>query len=178
MPDNILKEVSVMKISPLDIYNHEFGKKTFGYNVQQVDEFLDEIGVAYEKLLKEVNHLQDENEQLKEKLTSQEDMEDKLKNIILTVQETAKEMTNQAHKEADIIIKKAEIKASKIEEKARDKIKEEYTAFQAIKESRELFKIRYKTMLESHLEMLKDDDNLDNNVEEIESYGRDYGLDG
>ncbi len=166
-----------MKISPLDIYNHEFGKKTFGYNVQQVDEFLDEIGMAYEKLLKEVNNLQDENEQLKEKLASQEDMEDKLKNIILTVQETAKEMTNQAHKEAEIIIRKAEIEADKIEDKARDKVKDEYTAFQAIKESRELFKIRYKTMLESHLEMLKKDDEIiEKNEEDIANYSRNYDL--
>ncbi len=167
-----------MKISPLDIYNHEFSKTTFGYNVKQVDEFLDEIGVAYEKLLKEVNNLQDNNEQLKEKITGQEDMEKKLQNIILTVQETAKEMTKQAHKEAEIIIKRAEIKADKIENKAKDKIKEEYAAFQAIKESRDLFKIRYKTMLESHLEMLKkDDENEEKNEEEIDSYVHHYDLD-
>ncbi len=159
-----------MKISPLDIYNHEFNKTTFGYNVKQVDQFLDEIGVAYEKLLKEVNNLQDNNEQLKEKITAQEDMEEKLQNIILTVQETAKEMTKQAYKEAEIIIKRAEIKAEKIEDKAKDKIKVEYASFQAIKESRDLFKIRYKTMLESHLEMIKkDDENEEKNEENLAS---------
>ncbi|MFP4661139.1 MAG: DivIVA domain-containing protein [Halanaerobiales bacterium] len=147
-----------MKISPLDIYNHEFNKTTFGYNIKQVDEFLDDVGVAYEKLLKEVNSLQDENEKLKEKIAAQEDVEKKLENIVLTVQETAKEMTRQANKEADIIIRKAEIKAEKIEKEAKEKLHKEYKAMEAIKESRDLFKIRFKTMLEGYLEMLKRDE--------------------
>ncbi|MEJ6950918.1 DivIVA domain-containing protein [Natronospora cellulosivora (SeqCode)] len=144
-----------MKVSPLDIYNHEFKKAIGGYNTAEVDEFLDEVGIAYEKLLKEVNKLQDENESLKEKISSEEKMENKLENILLTVQETAKDITKQAKQEANIIIKKAEIKGKKIEEEAREKMKKEYESLESIKEARELFKIRFKTMLESHLEMLE-----------------------
>lgn len=145
-----------MKVSPLDIYNHEFNKKTIGgYNPEEVDTFLDEVGVAYEKLLKEVNNLHDENEKLKEQISSEEKMEEKLEKIVLTVQETANEITRQANKEADIIIKKAEIKAKKIENEAKEKIKKEYSNLEALRETRELFKIRFKTMLESHLDMLE-----------------------
>ncbi|NLM97282.1 MAG: DivIVA domain-containing protein, partial [Halanaerobiaceae bacterium] len=119
-----------MKISPLDIYNREFSKATFGYNTRQVHEFLEEVGAAYEILLKEVNMLQDENEKLKEKLASQTEMEEKLKKIMLTIQDTAREITEQAHQEADIIIKKAEIKAEKMEMELKERLKEEYKALQ------------------------------------------------
>lgn len=56
-----------MKLNPLDIYNKEFKNATFGYNKDQVDNFLDDVGVAYERLLKDLNKLQSENETLKEK---------------------------------------------------------------------------------------------------------------
>lgn len=161
-----------MKISPLDIYNREFSKAIFGYNVKQVDEFMDEVGVSYERLLKEVNTLQDENEKLKEKLSGQVEMEEKLKKIMLTIQETAKEITNQAHKEADIIIKKAEIKAEKMDREIKEKLNDEYKTLQSLKESRELFKIRYKTMLQSHLEMLEKDEETVIDTEEDIAIGR------
>lgn len=143
-----------MKLSPLDIYNREFNKTTFGYNVKQVDEFLDEVGMAYERLLKEVNALQDENERMKEKLENYKETEERLEKILLTVQETAKEQINQARKEAELIIKRTEIKAEQMEKELREELKEKYQALQELKESKELFKIRFRTLLESHLKML------------------------
>lgn len=155
-----------MKISPLDIYHHEFGKSTFGYKTREVDEFLDDVGMAYEKLMKEVNKLQDENERLKEKVSTQEEMEERLENIMITVQETAKEINKQAHKEADLIIKKAEMKAKKIEEEVKEELKEEYKLLQVVKENRDLFKIRLKTLLNSHMELLENDEDPEMGIEE------------
>ncbi|MTI61655.1 MAG: DivIVA domain-containing protein [Firmicutes bacterium] len=147
-----------MRFSPLDIYNKEFKKSTFGYNVKQVNEFLDEVGMAYEKLLKEVNLLQDENDKIKEKLAGIDEMEKRLEKIMLTVQDTSQEQIKQAKKEADIIIKRAEIKAEQIEKEARNKVQKEYQALQDLKEHKDLFKIRFKTLLESHLEMIEEDE--------------------
>ena len=67
-------------------------------------------------------------------------MEDKLQRILLTVQETAREITAQAHKEADLIIKKAELKAERLEREVKDKLQKEYKSLQSLKETRELFK--------------------------------------
>lgn len=145
-----------MKLSPLDIYNKEFKKSTFGYNVNQVDEFLDEVGMAYERLLKEVNSLKDENERLKERLSGYQDLEDKLEKMMNTVQETAKEQTQQARREAELIVQRAQVKAEQIRKKTELELKEEYKALQELKESKDLFKIRFKTLLESHLKMLED----------------------
>lgn len=80
-----------MRLSPLDIYNKEFKKTTFGYSQAQVDEFLDEVGRAYERVLKEVNHLKDENEKLRERLGNYENLEQDLKNMMAAIEETAKE---------------------------------------------------------------------------------------
>lgn len=157
-----------MKLSPLDIYHKEFKKSAFGYNVEQVEAFLDEVGMAYEKLLKDINALQDEKDRLQEKLADYQEFEKKVEKLILTAQETAKEQARQARKEAEIIIQKAEIKAEKIERETRVKLQEEYHAFEKLRENRELFNIRFKTLLQTHLEMLDKNENEDKEIKHLE----------
>jgi len=147
-----------LKLNPLDIYNKEFKKSTFGYNTNQVDEFLDDVGIAYERLLKDLNNLQEENRALKEKIENFEAMEDKLQNTLDTMQGTISERVEQADNEARMIIKEARMKAEKIKENAKDEVLSEKRKLEQLREQRNFFKIRFQTLLESHLEMLKEDD--------------------
>ena len=53
-------------LTPLDIENKKFQRKMMnGYNVDEVDDFLDEITVDYEKLYKENTELRAEIERSK-----------------------------------------------------------------------------------------------------------------
>ncbi len=146
-----------MKLNPLDIYNKEFKKSTFGYNTTQVDEFLDDVGVAYERLLKDLNNLQEENQELKEKIDSYEDMEDKLQNTLDSIQGTVSERIEQADNEARMIKKEARMKAEEIKENARNQVASEKRKLEQLREQRNFFKIRFQTLLESHLEMLNEE---------------------
>ncbi|RAK07397.1 cell division initiation protein [Halanaerobium saccharolyticum] len=146
-----------MKLNPLDIYNKEFKKSTFGYNTTQVDEFLDDVGVAYERLLKDLNNLQEENQELKEKIDSYEDMEDKLQSTLDSIQGTVSERIEQADNEARMIKKEARMKAEEIKENARNQVASEKRKLEQLREQRNFFKIRFQTLLESHLEMLNED---------------------
>jgi cell division initiation protein len=146
-----------LKLNPLDIYNKEFKKSTFGYNTTQVDEFLDDVGVAYERLLKDLNNLQEENRDLKEKIDNYADMEDKLQNTLDSMQGTISERIEQADNEARMIIKEARMKAEKIKENARDQVASEKRKLEQLREQRNFFKIRFQTLLESHLEMLNEE---------------------
>ena len=146
-----------MKLNPLDIYNKEFKKSTFGYNTTQVDEFLDDVGVAYERLLKDLNNLQEENRDLREKIENYEDMEDKLQNTLDSMQGTISERVEQADNEARMIIKEARMKAEKIKDNARDQVASEKRKLEQLREQRNFFKIRFQTLLESHLEMLNEE---------------------
>jgi cell division initiation protein len=147
-----------LKLNPLDIYNKEFKKSTFGYNTTQVDEFLDDVGVAYERLLKDLNNLQDENRALKEKIEDFEAMEDQLQNTLNSMQNTISDRIEQADNEARMIVKEARLKAKKIKENAHDEVLSEKRKLEQLREQRNFFKIRFQTLLESHLEMLKEDD--------------------
>ena len=55
-------------ITPLDIENKKFSKQMMnGYNVEEVDDFLDELTLDYTKNYKEVNELRDKVEELNKK---------------------------------------------------------------------------------------------------------------
>ena len=149
-----------MKLSPLDIYNKEFKKSTFGYNVSEVNDFLDEVGVAYEKLLKEINSLKDENERMQERLKNYENIEERLERTLKTIQKTVQDEKKRARKEANNIINKAKERAEDIKDKARQDVDEEYRKIEALREKKKLFEIRFKTLLQSHLEMLEENNNL------------------
>ncbi|MFP4371795.1 MAG: DivIVA domain-containing protein [Halanaerobium sp.] len=157
-----------MKLNPLDIYNKEFKKSTFGYNTGQVDEFLDDVGVAYERLLKDLNNLQEENKALKEKIDSYQDMEEKLQNTLDSMQDTISDRIEQADKEARMIVKEARMKAEKIKDDAQSEVASEKRKVEQLREQKNFFKIRFQTLLESHLEMLNDDneESLRGNFEE------------
>lgn len=146
-----------MKFSPLDIYNKEFKKSAFGYNSNEVDEFLDEVGLAYERLLKDYSSLEDEKERLEEKLESYKSIQDKLEGTLESVQETVRDQTRHAQKEAQNIIREAELEAEKIKQKARDEVHSEINKLENLKEKRELFKIRFRSLLENYMEIIDEE---------------------
>lgn len=161
-----------MKLNPLDIYNKEFKKSAFGYNNKEVDEFLDDVGIAYERLLKDLNNLQQENDELKNKIEDFEDMENKLHKTLDTMQETISERIEQADNEARMITKEARMKAEKIKENAQTEVHSEKRKLEQLREQRNFFKIRFQTLLESHLEMIKEDEQnyLEDDLENDEDY--------
>ena len=47
-------------LKPMDIHNKEFKKSMRGYDIEEVDEFLDEIIVDFEKMQRELDVLKNQ----------------------------------------------------------------------------------------------------------------------
>ena len=111
-----------MKISSIDIQRQKFQTKLKGYDPEEVQNFL--IGVAEE--LEDLNRQNDlykqEIENLKEVLAGFQERDMILKNTLVTAQKTSETITINAKKEADLIIKEAEFKGSKIMEHAQNQV--------------------------------------------------------
>lgn len=98
-------------LTPLDIENKKFQKQMMnGYNVDEVDDFLDEITVDYEKLYKENTELRAEIEKSKSDLERYKNIEQTLQNTLVIAQKTADDIKSNAQDEADNIIKNARSK--------------------------------------------------------------------
>ena len=133
-------------ITPLDIENKKFSKQMVnGYNVDEVDEFLDEITADYEKLYKENKALKDNAEELHNDVGQYKDIESTLQNTLIIAQKTADEVQNVAKKQAEQIIKDAEYQAKTkldeintqlmIKEKELDELKKQFSVYKAKMES-------------------------------------------
>ncbi|TCS83350.1 DivIVA domain-containing protein [Tepidibacillus fermentans] len=59
-------------LTPDDIFEKEFKRSMRGYDIDEVNEFLDQVIQDYAKLIEENQHLKKENQQLKAQLSRQQ----------------------------------------------------------------------------------------------------------
>ena len=144
-------------LTPLDIENKKFQKQMMnGYNVDEVDDFLDEITVDYEKLYKENTELSAEIERSKGDLEKYKNIEQTLQNTLVMAQKTADDIKNNAQDEADSIIRNAR---SKMQESVDELTKESETRkreFAETKKQFDIYRAKMEALLISQLELLKD----------------------
>jgi cell division initiation protein len=107
-----------MKITPLDIQQQQFRVRFRGFDMVEVDNFLDLAANEFEELLRENNRLKEEDRQKAERIQQLERAERDLHNALISAQQICEEMKNQARKEGELIIEDAKANARKIWETA------------------------------------------------------------
>ena len=155
-------------ITPLDIENKKFNKQMMnGYNVEEVDEFLDELTEDYGKNYKELATLSAKVEELTNSLNHYKNIETTLQNTLVMAQTTAEEVKNvakqqsdqilnEAQKQADEIIRDARTNARKSIEDVNQEMKVKEKALEDLKKQFDIYKAKMESLLISQLELLKD----------------------
>ena len=109
-----------MRITPMDIRQQQFTVKMFrGFDVQEVDLFLEDLAEDYEALLKENQLLKEQLQAMEERARSLEDRERVLQETLLTTQRVTEEMKESARREAALLVREAELTGEKTVEAAR-----------------------------------------------------------
>ncbi|MGI6587569.1 MAG: DivIVA domain-containing protein [Peptococcia bacterium] len=101
-------------LTPLDIHNREFRRSLRGYDIDEVDEFLDEVIRDFESLYKENLDLKETIQQKEENINRYKELEQTLQNTLVLAQQTGEEAKQNAKKEAELIIWEAQKKAEQI----------------------------------------------------------------
>lgn len=144
-------------LTPLDIENKKFGRSLKGYNVDEVDDFLDELTVEYERLYKENAELKGEVESSKKDLEHYRSVEHTLQNTLVMAQTTADDIKKMAQQQADQIIKNAQLDARKSTEELSRQEFELKVKLEEMKKKFDMYKAKMEALLISQLELLKDD---------------------
>lgn len=109
-----------MRITPMDIRQQQFTVRMFrGFDVQEVDTFLEDLAGDYETLLKENVLLKEQLQALEERTRGLENRERILQETLVTTQKVMEEMKESARREASLLVREAELKGEKIVEAAR-----------------------------------------------------------
>jgi cell division initiation protein len=109
-----------MRITPHDIRQQQFTSKMFkGYDPQEVDAFLDDVAEDYESVLKDVALLKEQMAAQEERSRGVTEREKSLQETLVTTQRLAEEMKTAARREAELIVREAELRAEKVLEAVR-----------------------------------------------------------
>jgi cell division initiation protein len=103
-----------MKITPLDIQQQQFRMRFRGFDMVEVDNFLELLAGEFEELQKEINQLKEEDRRKLARINELEAVEKDLRETLVSVQRITDEMKNNARKEAELIIEDGKIEGRKI----------------------------------------------------------------
>ncbi len=145
----------MMKQTGFDIKNREFKTSFRGYDPDEVDHFLDDLGNEWDEVQKQNTELRQKLAELETQVKDYKAMEKALERTFLQAQETTGKSIENARKEAQLLIQEAEMKGVQIVEKSRHELtalKEQVTILKAKKDT---IVSRLKMLLTSELDLIK-----------------------
>lgn len=108
-----------MRITPLDIQQMVFKVSFRGYDKEEVNRFLEELAQTVESLNRDHAVQQEKIIFLEQQLAELKRTEATLSNTLLSAQSLAEDVKRNAQREADLVIKEAELKAGELIRQAR-----------------------------------------------------------
>lgn len=151
-------------LTPLDIENKRFSKKINGYSVEEVDDFLDQVTLEYERLYKENAEYKSQIEQGQKDLEHYRNVEQTLQNTLVMAQTTAEDVKKAAQQQADQIIRDAQSEARRSVDDLNRQQFEITKKTEELKKQFEVYKAKMQALLISQLEILEDENK---NSEEV-----------
>ena len=144
-----------MRITPIDIRKQEFRKSMRGYDPDEVDTFLAMVADEMEELVGAGQQARAEATTLNERLAEYRQMEDTMRETLITVQKAAEEKRKVAYEEADMVLKEAEVRAGNWIEDAHRSIREIKRELAKLRGMRDSYVTRLRMLVQAQLDMLK-----------------------
>ena len=144
-----------MKITPLDIQQQQFRVKFRGFDMVEVDNFLDQVANEVEELLRENNRVKEEDRQKAARIQELEGAEIDLRNALISAQQICEDIKSSARKEGELIIEEAKGNARRIMESSHSQAMQIEAEIAQLKRQQAEFEASLKSALETHLRMLE-----------------------
>ncbi|MCL4490332.1 MAG: DivIVA domain-containing protein [Nitrospirae bacterium] len=146
-----------MRITPLDIQQKQFPMRFRGFDVDEVYSFLELVREELEELLRENASQKEHLARADEQLQEFKNMETTLRETLMTAQQMVEDYKTNARKEAELIIKEAELRADTMIKGAQEKVVKIHEDIVDLKGIRRHFKEEIKRLIDSHMKMLEFD---------------------
>ncbi len=142
-------------LTPKDIETKSFKVSLKGYNVAEVDDFLQEICDSYLEIYESNKALKEKAERLSSAVGQYKSMEDTITDAARIADKNAYDIESDANVKAKLIIENAELTARSIVAGAEQKVSEETYRLESIKREVELYKNKIVELLNAQLSILK-----------------------
>jgi cell division initiation protein len=146
-----------MRITPLDIQQKQFKMKFRGFDVEEVYAYLEILREELEEFSRENSHLKEQLHRVENQVKDYRDIETTLRETLMTAQVMVEEYKTNARKEAELVLKEAELKADELIKGAQEKVVKIHEDIVDLKGIRRHFKEELKRLIESHMRMMEFD---------------------
>ena len=143
-----------MKLTPLDIQQQQFRTRFRGFDVREVDTFLEHMADAFELLQRENNRLGEEIKRLQMENQAYREREDSFKRAMLNSQKVLEQMKQNARKAAELVVAEAEVKAEKILSRAQNRLSQLHEDIAELKRQRSQIEVQIRSVIEGHAKLL------------------------
>jgi cell division initiation protein len=144
-----------MKMTPLDIQQQQFKMKFRGFDVREVDAFLEQMADAFESLQSENNRLNQEIKRLQLEAKGYREREESFKRAMLNSQKVLEQMKENARKSAELVVAEAEVKAEKILSRAQNRLSQLHEDILELKRQRSQIEVQIRSVIEGHSKLLE-----------------------
>lgn len=143
-----------MRFSSDDILKQSFQKKVRGYDVDQVEEFLEGVAREWDHLTEELKRIQRDADSATREVKDYRRRERSLQDALDMARQVAEEMRHQAERDAELILAEAELKAERILAGVEARLKVAREEMIAIQHQRIRFEAELRATIEAHGRML------------------------
>lgn len=143
-------------LTPQDIENKVFKRSFRGYDIEDVESFLQEIGDSYEKLYKENLVANDRIAMLSDAVRQYKSMEDTLQSALSTAERDGEDVKKNAQTRAEGILKDAQSQAEQLINHSEQEVARVTYQYEQMKRSVEVFRAKVVSLLHAQLDIIKD----------------------
>jgi cell division initiation protein len=151
----IREVMTSMKITPLDVEQKQFRIRFRGFDVREVDSFLEQLAHQFTALISDNEDQKKEIQRLVGEIREYRDREDAFKEAMINSQKALDDMRSNAEKEAELIIAEAEMKAEKILSTTHNRLTQLHEDISELKRQRMQLEVELGTILEAHRKLLE-----------------------
>ncbi len=144
-----------MGVTPLVVRQKEFTTRFRGFDVQEVDIFLEEISKELEAQGRAIDAVKQENRRLALENQGYRKREDSMKTAMIQSQKVLDQMKENAKKEAQLALVNAGVEAEKILNRAHKRLSQLHSDIIELKRQRIQLEMQISAVLESHSKMLE-----------------------
>ena len=145
----------MIKLTPIEIERHNFKTVWRGYDPDEVRAFLGQISHQLTTLIREQEKSEEVLEIKAQRLAQVEDYEIRLRDALLAASTLAEQTREEARRESELTIREAEVRADQILKEGRQAFQNLMSETHALKRQRERLSVELRSVVESHLRMLE-----------------------
>jgi cell division initiation protein len=164
-----------MPLQPLEIQKQRFGLKLRGYDPTEVENFLGLVAEELSQRLAEIERLDRDNRHLAERVAAAEGRERELQDSLLRGKKVSDEMISTSQREAQLLVKEAELHADRLIQQATERAQEIDNRIQELRTRRRELQLKLRGTLELFAQILQADMEEELSTANVQTIGRRKG---